>query len=75
MFTHRSFWNIHSRSGVSGVISGGSGSSGDGSGGGGSSSSAASMASNAYHPGKSTRPHHVSFAKGKFSQTNIMVAK
>ena len=46
----------------------------DGSGGGGSSS-AASMASNAYHPGKSTRPHHVSFAKGKFSQTNIMVAK
>ena len=31
--------------------------------------------SNAYHPGKSTRPHHVGFAKGKFSQTNIMVAK
>ena len=47
----------------------------DSSGGGGGSSSAASMASNAYHPGKSTRPHHVSFAKGKFSQTNIMVAK
>ena len=50
-------------------------SSGSSSNGGGSSSSAASMASNAYHPGKSTRPHHVSFAKGKFSQTNIMVAK